>query len=183
MYNTYSDYFLDHTVNVNSRAVGNFWNGVLRGARIFSTVLLFQTGNVYVGDHIIVDSDILPDHKSATILRSDVRSRGGGGWRTYLLLSGNGNPSSVQVKCGGGLPAALHLSDSGGPGCRVRSGNQLSSSGLASARNQSCRCWTTFPRSNYFFFHVTWTIFTKLKTFRGGFRSLGWISKASFNSE
>lgn len=49
-----------------------------------------------------------------------------------LELSGTGNPSRVQINCGGGFPVATHLRDTAGPGWRVCSVNQCSNSGLAS---------------------------------------------------
>jgi len=56
--------------------------------------------------------------------------------QTHLVLSGTGNPSKVQTNCGGGLPVATHLRETAGPGCRVCSVNQYSSSGLASGTRQ-----------------------------------------------
>lgn len=55
----------------------------------------------------------------------------------HLVLSGTGKPSKVHTKCGGGLPIATHLSETGGPGCTVCSVNQYSSSGLASETQQA----------------------------------------------
>jgi hypothetical protein len=37
----------------------------------------------------------------------------------YLPFVGKGNPSSVHVICGVGLPVAEHFSDTAGPGCKV----------------------------------------------------------------
>lgn len=42
---------------------------------------------------------------------------------SYLSFCGRGNPSNVQEKCGVGLPIAIHLSDTEGPGCIVCSMN------------------------------------------------------------
>lgn len=52
----------------------------------------------------------------------------------YLSFCGRGNPSSVQEKCGVGLPIAIHLSDTEGPGCIVCSMNLYRSWGAASRR-------------------------------------------------
>lgn len=51
-------------------------------------------------------------------------------WPTIILFdSGIGNPSKVQVNCGRGFPDATHFNDKEGPGCKVCSVNQYTSSG------------------------------------------------------
>lgn len=52
--------------------------------------------------------------------------------REYLSFWGRGNPSNDQVKCGVGFPVAIHLRDTGGPGCIVCSINLYTSWGNAS---------------------------------------------------
>lgn len=49
-----------------------------------------------------------------------------------LKINITGKPSKVQVNCGGGLPVATHFNETVGPGWRVCSENQYSSSGDAS---------------------------------------------------
>lgn len=46
---------------------------------------------------------------------------------THLSLTGKGNPSRVHWICGVGWPAAIHLRDTSGPGCKVCSMNLYSS--------------------------------------------------------
>lgn len=55
---------------------------------------------------------------------------------SYLSFCGRGNPSRVQEKCGVGLPIAMHLSDTEGPGCIVCSMNLYRSWGAASRNSQ-----------------------------------------------
>lgn len=53
---------------------------------------------------------------------------------TNLPWLGSGNPSNVQDICGVGLPAALHFSDTAGPGCKVCSMKLYNKAGGASEK-------------------------------------------------
>ena len=57
----------------------------------------------------------------------------------YLSLCGRGNPSRCQMRVGGGLPLAMHLRDTEGPGWRVCSVNLNRKKGIASVRKRKQR--------------------------------------------
>ena len=55
---------------------------------------------------------------------------------TDLSEWGRGNPSSCQMRVGGGLPLAMHLRDTAGPGWRVTSLNLNRKNGMASGSRE-----------------------------------------------
>lgn len=99
-----------------------------------------------MADDVPENRHVLPNQQSIILHISEWQGIDSG-FRTVhrsqpnVLTWGRGKPSSVQIIWGVGLPLALHLSDTDGPGCIVCSMNLYSNWGVISPNFNSAVPW------------------------------------------